>query len=84
MGNGNGIPAIQILPGKYNPAVMRHTIERYNRLYGYPIAVVVLDNVKKTFGIGTIGLFVQALALAMLVAMPIWMYNVGLDNLAIF
>ena len=83
MGSGQGIPAI-VTPQKYRPQGINPTVERYNKLYGYPIAVLVIDDVQKTFGIGTIGLLVQFIALGVLAAMPIWIYQVGIDYLTMF
>ena len=82
---GDGIPAVQAArPRKYHPGLENPTVERYNKLYGYPIAVYVLNDIKKTFGIGTIGLLVQLLALSTYVLIPAWMVTVGVENLTIF
>jgi len=83
MGGGEGIPAI-VTPKKYHPQGINPTVERYNKLYGYPVATLAVDDVQKTFGIGTIGLLVQFIALGVLAAMPIWIYQVGIDYLTMF
>jgi len=83
-GSGSGIPAVDVRPRKYHPAAINPTVERYNKLYGYPIAVYALNDIKKTFGIGTIGLLVQLLALSTYAVIPAWIATAGIDNLMIF
>jgi len=73
------------VPKKYNPALVSPSIERINRLYGYTIAVAATgDRQKKEFGVGTLGLLIQILAIAVLCVLPLWMGYTERTYLAIF
>ena len=80
-GIGSGAPTngpegsrLAPMPKKYNPSHANPSIERINRLYGYTIAIPAFASERETeFGIGTLGLPIELLGVAVLCALPLWM-----------